>query len=325
MADIKICPLCGAPLEEVGKRGLRLRCRNCRSVFDTAQLRQYYLDKGGVGSRIGVPDYETPHMHATETVKQRQQHAQEAAYAGNNGPGVRWEGNRPHVAGPTAAPVSADAPSAPGASPVLSDTAGAAVVPVAASSPSGPAEEPVVAKRRSPALIVVMLVALALAIWAVPNVIASIGNPPEPSVDTANVWRGTTEPAEVCDPSEMVIDAQYHLERGGSSGEQALVMDYAWMNTTGRERTFNESFYCLAYYGDDYLDSYYALFVPQERDRFLLVKPGEVAFTTLGFLLPDEIVDGEVHVCLDAFDTGGTPHWTDIDVAELRESAQSEG
>ena len=72
MASRMKCPLCGTVLVPVGKRGKKVRCDNCRSVFDVSQLNSYY----GVGSTVhnaATPHaYETSHMHAVEMRHQAQ-------------------------------------------------------------------------------------------------------------------------------------------------------------------------------------------------------------------------------------------------------------
>ena len=71
------CPLCGNVLQPVGKKGMKMRCTRCRSVFDVSQLRQYYGMDSPSESGHTAHDYETAHMHAVEMENQRQKQAQQ--------------------------------------------------------------------------------------------------------------------------------------------------------------------------------------------------------------------------------------------------------
>ena len=73
------CPLCGNPLVPVGKKGVKMKCERCRSVFDVSQLRSYYgMDTPSEAGMV-AHEYETPHMHQAEMAKARQKAMQQSS------------------------------------------------------------------------------------------------------------------------------------------------------------------------------------------------------------------------------------------------------
>jgi len=309
MSEVQICPLCGAPLEVVGKRGLRLRCRKCRSVFDAVQLRQFYLDRNPADARLGVPDFETPHMHATETVKQRQQHVQQLAQQ------------------------SAQQRAQQSARQPAFSEQGTSTVPVSASRPASPAEEPVSRKGANPAVIILFAVVIVFLIGFGPQLCAAVGEscapaesnePAQPATGgTPQGTEGTPQGTEQdWDPVEMVLASQPSLIEGEFEGEQLLAVDYTWINTSDERCSLSDYFVCIATHDGEWIDQHWSAVESSEQGRYWLVNPGQAAQTRIEFELSDDIVDGEIVVDLwsTVSDTG---YETKIDVAGLRVSQQA--
>lgn len=77
MPNAMKCPLCASPLSTVGKKGRKMRCEACRSVFDVSQLHEFYGVSTPDESGSAAHEYETSHMHAVEAEHRRQQASQQ--------------------------------------------------------------------------------------------------------------------------------------------------------------------------------------------------------------------------------------------------------
>ena len=116
MASIMKCPLCGTILAPVGKKGKRMRCENCHSVFDVSQLNSYYGVGSAVHSGAAPHDYETAHMHAVEMQRQ----AQTAQAQSAQPQAIQAQVPPQQVAPPPQAPIKAPFGAQPQGAPVAS-------------------------------------------------------------------------------------------------------------------------------------------------------------------------------------------------------------